>query len=332
MRGGSPWGRCWAYEAPRPICSYIWGATRLRGALAITYHNWIPFNTSIFHVQFTYHQLFHYSSSNWLMANDCPRICWFAGQQSGIWTVDLAPRDQPLTTPGLGDQDFGCPKGPLKCLKIWMTAQDPQKSEKVPPRSPKVTKKSPKTIPWDTKLVKKWKKWNTSKTIVFTLVIAHAASAFWHHFHPWITTTVNLETVSHSGAPNHWKITKRCPKWIPRDSQNDPKIDKNAHLDPQVPVGWPLGSLDHQNGHSGYPKWSLKVTKMTLVCRKSDPFQQSASQQLPVDRGAGGRGEALRSAAPVHDWPTVVHASTSLVTSTFMEAQSVHCNLPASPK
>ena len=32
---------------------------------------------------------------------------------------------------------------------------------------------------------------------------------------------------------------------------------------------------------------------MTVLGIKSDPFQQSSSQQLPVDRGAGGRGEAL---------------------------------------
>jgi len=36
---------------------------------------------------------------------------------------------------------------------------------------------------------------------------------------------------------------------------------------------------------------------MTGLGTKSDPFQQPISPQLPVDRGAGGRGEALRSAA-----------------------------------
>ena len=35
---------------------------------------------------------------------------------------------------------------------------------------------------------------------------------------------------------------------------------------------------------------------MTVLSKKSDPFQQSTCQQLPVDRGAGGRGEALRFA------------------------------------
>ena len=33
---------------------------------------------------------------------------------------------------------------------------------------------------------------------------------------------------------------------------------------------------------------------MIVFGKKSGNFQQSTSQQLPVDRGAGGRGEALR--------------------------------------
>ena len=89
--------------------------------------------------------------------------------------------------------------------------------------------------------------------------------------------------------------SQKCLQSGPQETpQRHPKIDKNGHLDLQVPVGCPRGPLDHQNGHSGYPKWSLKVTKMTVLGRKSDPFQQSTSHQLPVDRGAGGRGEALR--------------------------------------
>jgi len=59
-------------------------------------------------------------------------------------------------------------------------------------------------------------------------------------------------------------------------------------------LGDPLDPRITKNGVPGHPKWSLRVTKMTVVGRKSDPFQQSASQQWPVDRGAGGRGEALR--------------------------------------
>ena len=42
-----------------------------------------------------------------------------------------------------------------------------------------------------------------------------------------------------------------------------------------------------------YPKWILKVSKMTVLDITSDPFQQSTGQQLPASKGAGGRGEAL---------------------------------------
>jgi hypothetical protein len=69
------------------------------------------------------------------------------------------------------------------------------------------------------------------------MVIAHTPTGFWHHFHPWITKNMDLETVSHFGTQNNRKITKRCPKWFPGDSPNEPKIYKNAQLDLQVPVG-----------------------------------------------------------------------------------------------
>ena len=139
------------------------------------------------------------------------------------------------------------------------------------------------------------------------MVIAHAATAFWHHFHPWITKNMDLETVSHFDTPNQRKITKRWPKWDPGDSPNDPKIDKNGHLDLQVRVGCPRGSLDHQSGHSGYPKWSLKVPQMTVWAVKSDPIQQSTSHQFPAAKGAGGRGEALKSAALVQPLRCTAH-------------------------
>ena len=40
------------------------------------------------------------------------------------------------------------------------------------------------------------------------MVITHAASAFWHHFHPWITKNMDLETVSHVDTPNQPKSQK----------------------------------------------------------------------------------------------------------------------------
>ena len=48
------------------------------------------------------------------------------------------------------------------------------------------------------------------------MFIAHTDTTFWHHFHPWITKNMDLETVSHFGTPKHRKITKKVPKVGPR--------------------------------------------------------------------------------------------------------------------
>ena len=66
-----------------------------------------------------------------------------------------------------------------------------------------------------------------NKHIVFIMFVAHAAIAFWHHFHPWITKNMDLETVSPFATQNHRKSTKMCPKWVPGGSQNPSKIIKN---------------------------------------------------------------------------------------------------------
>ena len=111
------------------------------------------------------------------------------------------------------------------------------------------------------------------------MVIAHATTGFWHHLQPC------LETVSYFDNPNHRQIKKMSP--APRIH---PRIDKNGHLDLKVPVGCPCGTLDHLNG-----QWSLKVSKLTASGIKMTHFSNQPVKQLPADRGAGGKGEALRS-------------------------------------
>ena len=76
-----------------------------------------------------------------------------------------------------------------------------------------------------------------SKHTVFTVVMAHAATAFRRHFHPWDTKDIDLETISDSGTRNRGKITKNWPKWISRHSLNAIKIDEKPNLDLQVPLG-----------------------------------------------------------------------------------------------
>ena len=105
------------------------------------------------------------------------------------------------------------PQGdPWNTIKFRACPQYPQILLKARPRSPKVTQMTPKTPPGDTKFVNTWKKWNISKTLVFIMVLAHTASASWHHFHPWITKNMDLEPVSHFDTPNQQQIRKMLPK------------------------------------------------------------------------------------------------------------------------
>ena len=56
------------------------------------------------------------------------------------------------------------------------------------------------------------------------MAIARAATAFWHHFHPWTIENMDLETVCHFGTPNirenHKHVSKvgpmRHPKRTPK--------------------------------------------------------------------------------------------------------------------
>ena len=72
------------------------------------------------------------------------------------------------------------------------------------------------------------------------MVIAHTASASWHHFHPWITKKMDLEPVSHFDTPNQQKIRKVPPMWTQETPQRHPKVNKKEHLDPMCPLGVPL--------------------------------------------------------------------------------------------
>ena len=88
------------------------------------------------------------------------------------------------------------------------------------------------------------------------MFIAHTAIAFWHHFHPWITKNMDLQTVSHFGAPNHRKITKGAQS----DSQGTPQITlKSIKLDlwaSVCPLGVPLDP---------------RITKMVSQVPKKEP-------------------------------------------------------------
>ena len=59
------------------------------------------------------------------------------------------------------------------------------------------------------------------------MVMAHAAIAFWHYFHPWITKTMDLEAVCHFATSSHRK-SENCVQSRSQEAPKiHPKIDKN---------------------------------------------------------------------------------------------------------
>ena len=85
-----------------------------------------------------------------------------------------------------------------------------------------------------------WKKGKHSEHMVFIMVIAHAGIALWHHFHPWVTKNMDLETVSHFATPNHRKSQNCTQSGCQEASQIHPKIDKADIWASECPLGVPL--------------------------------------------------------------------------------------------
>ena len=86
------------------------------------------------------------------------------------------------------------------------------------------------------------------------MFVAHAAIAFWHHFHPWITKNTYLQSVFHFTTPDHRKSQNCSQNGSQEALQIHPKIDKNEHLSPSVSIGCPPGPWDHQNRVPGTQK------------------------------------------------------------------------------
>ena len=83
------------------------------------------------------------------------------------------------------------------------------------------------------------------------MFIAHTATGFQQHFYLWIVKTMDLETVSHFGTQIIDKSQKGLQNVSQEPPQLDPKIYKNGALDPNVSIGRPSGSLDHQSCPQG---------------------------------------------------------------------------------
>ena len=114
------------------------------------------------------------------------------------------------------------------------------------------------------------------------------------------TSKPTLQKSDHKPEKNNYTHKNR----LPRGSQNPSKINENPTLDPKVsPLvslwthGSPTWSPKGKNQAPKVPKWSLKVSKITLSDQTNHPCHQSTCQQLPVRMGAGGRGEPLKISA-----------------------------------
>jgi len=93
---------------------------------------------------------------------------------------------------------------------------------------------------------------------------------------------MDLENIFHFSTPNHAQITNMCPKRSPGEVLIGHETDKNGHLDPQVPIGCPRGSMDHRIFRPGYPKWSLEVAKIIVWDIKSDPSRGTCDTVLDI--------------------------------------------------
>ena len=98
----------------------------------------------------------------------------------------------------------------------------------------------------------------------FTVVIAHAATAFDYNFHPWSTKIMDLETVFLSVIPDHRKSQKCVQSWSREAPQIQKLIDKNGHPGLSVGIGCPSGPQDHQNGVPGTQKGAPRCQKQQV--------------------------------------------------------------------
>ena len=97
--------------------------------------------------------------------------------------------------------------------------------------------------------------------MVFNVVMAHSAIAFWHHFHPRSTKNMDLETFPQFATPNHRK-SQNCPQSMLQEGPQIPsKIIKNGHLGISVTIGCLPGPQDQQNGVPGTQKSSPRAPK-----------------------------------------------------------------------
>ena len=142
------------------------------------------------------------------------------------------------------------------------------------------------------------------KTVGFTMVYAHPASALWHHFPPLLTKKMDLEIASHVDIPNHRKpiVSKVGPRRLPKCTLKSIKIDiwpsvcpRDAPLDPmitkmvpQVPKIQPEGL---QNDNLRYKRTPVSIANQPAAPCIQGGRRQGRSLKIrrTPRRGAAGR-------------------------------------------
>jgi len=108
-----------------------------------------------------------------------------------------------------------------------------------------------------------------------------------------ITNSMGLETVSHLETKNCRTVAKRWPKWTPGEFPNDPKAMKMDTWTSRCLLGVPVDP-GSPKGHSGYQKWNLKVSQMTVFCSNKWPISAVNRSAAACWQGGWRQGRSLK--------------------------------------
>ena len=160
-------------------------------------------------------------------------------------------------------------------------------------RPPKTSKMRSQEVPEIIKITKKSEKWNLMKTIIFSMFLRGWDIRNHQFFQSEIIKNHACNPNMLFDTSNHIKyekVTEKCSQW---GTQKSSKIIKNPHWDIQELSWMSPGTKWSPNWcHSDLP-WPQNVQKWSHKTHKIYKFQCSKSAAC---RGAGGRGEAFKSA------------------------------------
>ena len=130
--------------------------------------------------------------------------------------------------------------------------------------------------------------------MVFSVVMAHAATAFDYNFHPWATKIMDLETVFLSVIPDYRKSRKcakvgpeRLPKFKKKSIKTDiwasvcplsvPKDPRITKMVPEVPKMEPQGLQNNEFANKKRPIAAINLSAAASCQGDSFPVISSPS-------------------------------------------------------